>query len=122
MPTSTAPTSRRWLEDMEHLLGHVSSELDSLETSLRGRREDSELGGDASDENMTEAELGLLLIYLRGWRETGEVIRELVEKCETSVDHIWREQNGPVVEGFYAERAEHYAEMAEYLTRLELRA
>ena len=99
-----------WFQDMEHVMGHFISELDSLETSLRD--------GDKRDSGVTITEVGFLLLYLRGWRESAKWILELVAKCELLTDDVWRDENSLVDSGFYARRAEHYQFQADYLRAL----
>jgi hypothetical protein len=99
-----------WFEDMEHMIGHFTSELDSLETSLRM--------GDERGRTMTE--VGFLLLYLRGWKESGQDIIRLAAKCEQLVDETWREENSATSSEFYARRADHYQARADYLRKLAL--
>ena len=94
----------KWFEDMEHIMGHFSSELDALESELRHR--------DEQRTGMAVSELGFLLLYLKGWRESGEVIIELAEKCEQLTVNIYREENAGVDSDFYASRAEFYERRA----------
>jgi hypothetical protein len=100
----------KWFEDMEHIMGHFSSELDALESELRHR--------DEQRAGMVVSELGFLLLYLKGWRETGEVIIELTEKCERLTVNIYQEENASVGTGFYADRAEYYQRRADDMREL----
>jgi hypothetical protein len=97
-------------EDMEHVIGHFTSELDSLETDLRFRNKDR-----PDFDPLTAAEVGFLLVHLKGWRDDAARIIEDAEKCEEHIMANFRRQNEEATNGYHARRADHYQEMVEHL-------
>jgi hypothetical protein len=93
-----------WYDNMEHVIGHFGSELDALETSLKHRHEQHDL--------MPASEVGLLLYNLKGWRESGEQIIELADKCSDLAVSIFREANSEATSDYCTRRAEFYERRA----------
>lgn len=100
-------------EDMEHVIGHFTSELDSLESDLRARNKER-----PDFDPLTAGEVGILLVHLKGWRRDAAQIVELAEACEQHSEQNFRRQGEEATNGYYARRASHYAEQAEHLRDL----
>ena len=97
-------------EDMEHVIGHFTSELDSLESDLKARNKVR-----PDFDPMSASEVGVLLVHLRGWRDDASRIVEMADACDRYIVENFRRQGEVATNGFYARRAEHYQELTEHL-------
>ncbi|MBA3735166.1 MAG: hypothetical protein H0W90_08215 [Actinobacteria bacterium] len=97
-------------EDMEHVIGHFTSELDALETDLGGRNKDRPMF-----DPLAASEVGILLVHLRGWRDDASRIVEITEACEQHIVANFRRQGEDTSNGYYARRADHYQELSKHL-------
>jgi hypothetical protein len=100
-------------EDMEHEIGHFTSELDSLASDLQVRNRHS-----VDFDPLSAAEVGILLVHLKGWRRDAAVIADLAEACERHIEENFRRQGEDASSDYYARRASFYAERADHQREL----
>jgi hypothetical protein len=100
-------------EDLEHIIGHFTSELDALETELEARNKER-----PGLDPLSAAEAGFLFVHLKDWREDAARIVEYAEACEQHIVQNFHRQGEETGNGFYTRRASFYAEQAEHLRDL----